>query len=580
MSPRKTERKAASISDVLLRRRLIDPDALRKAEEEAETTRLHLEKHLLRKKLVSADQMTLVLAEYAGMPPVKLKRFTPPDSIVKLMEKGFLAKRQAMPVSRIGASLTVAMSDPFDLSARDDMQAATALTVVPLVASEMDIAETLDRVFPSQSADLSIEDILKQAESDTQITHEKEEEDEQEDIDETLQRSEGAPVIRMVSMILVESLRQSASDIHLEPQEHSLRLRYRIDGILIERFGPPKHLQGAIVSRIKLMSGMDISEHRIPQDGRIKIRALDKEVDLRVNILPTIFGEKIVMRLLDKSSLFPNLAALGLEKMPAQAMQKAISEPNGIVLVTGPTGSGKTTTLYSCLMELNQPEVNIITCEDPVEYQLGGINQVQINAFVGMTFAAALRSILRQDPDIILVGEIRDGETAEIAVKSALTGHLVLSTLHTNDAPSAVTRMVDMGVDPSLLASALILAQAQRLIRRLCPVCKKPRREPPSEKMLKTYNIPASTFSDCTVYETHGCVKCRNIGYKGRMAIMEVLPIDREIRQAIVEKSTASQIARLARAKGMLSLKDIGVSKVRSGETSLEAALRVTGGGE
>ncbi len=568
------------IVDILLRRKLVDREILRQAEEEAVVSRTRLEKYLLEKKIVSDEDMVLALSEYLGIPPVHLARCRPDERTLGIVDAAVLRKRQAVPLARIGGLLTVALADPFDLVGRDELQNLTGLEVVPLIASERDIAETLARLFQAEAPTLGISDILQESAADEQdIIHESLQDESEENIDDLLQRSEGAPVIRMVSMMLIESLRQGASDIHLEPQERALRLRYRVDGALIELPGPPKTLQGAVISRIKLMSGMDISEHRIPQDGRIKIRALGKEVDLRVNTLPTIFGEKIVMRLLDRSSLFPSLAALGLEEAPAQAMRKAISEPNGIVLVTGPTGSGKTTTLYSCLMDLNQSDVNIITCEDPVEYQLPGINQVQINSFVGMTFGAALRSILRQDPDIILVGEIRDGETAEIAIKSALTGHLVLSTLHTNDAPSAITRMVDMGVDASLLASAIILAQAQRLIRRLCPVCKKLADEIPA-KLLKAYDVDPHTFDHCTVFEAKGCVKCRNIGYKGRMAIMEVLPINREIRNAIVQGLTSKEIAAYARQHGMMSLKDIGVSKVVSGDTSLDAALRVTGGGE
>ncbi len=564
------------ISDILLRRHAIDEEALRQAEEESDASRVRLEKHLLDKKLVSDNDMTLALAEYLQIPPVRLAHCQPADSLLKLIEAPLLKRLHAVPLAKIGKLLTVALADPFDLVARDEIQAATGLEVVPLVASEKDIAEILSRLFQDESSTVGIDDILEQAD-DQEIVHEHVGEDDDESIDALLERSEGAPVVRMVSMMLIESLRQGASDIHLEPQERTLRLRYRIDGALVEMPGPPKNLQGAVLSRLKLMSGMDISEHRIPQDGRIKIRALGKEVDLRVNTLPSIFGEKIVMRLLDRGNLKPSLSALGLEPLPERAMRKAISEPNGIVLVTGPTGSGKTTTLYSCLMELNQPEVNIITCEDPVEYELPGINQIQINSFVGLTFATALRAVLRQDPDIILVGEIRDGETASTAIKAALTGHLVLSTLHTNDAASSVTRMVDMGVEPSLLASGLILAQAQRLIRKLCPACRKPMSSLP-EKVLQAYDIPKETFADCTVYEAKGCVKCRNIGYKGRMAIMEVLQVDRDLRNAIVQGLTAKEIADMAKKRGMMTLKDIGISKVKNGDTSLDAALHVTGG--
>jgi type IV pilus assembly protein PilB len=429
---------------------------------------------------------------------------------------------------------------------------------------------------------------MRGADSEVEVGHEEKVEV---SLEEMMESAEGAPVIRMVNMILVEALRTRASDIHIEPQEKMLRLRYRVDGALVERPSPAKSFHAAIISRIKIMSDMDIAERRVPQDGRFKIKALGKEVDIRVSILPSIFGEKVVMRVLDKSALFPSLAGLGLDEVSFKALSYAIDQPHGIILVTGPTGSGKTTTLYSCLQELNKPDVNIVTCEDPVEYQLTGITQVQVNAHVGLTFAAALRSILRQDPDIVLVGEIRDGETAEIAVKAALTGHLVLSTLHTNDAAGAIARLVDMGIPPFLLSSSLVLSQAQRLYRKLCVACRQEVALPVD--VLAANRIDPNLFlreseagqddavrktGYMSIYKAVGCPKCNGTGYKGRGAIMEVLPVEEELKEMIMKGASSTDIRNKACSKGMITLKECGLRKVKEGVTSLEAALEMTGG--
>ena len=390
--------------------------------------------------------------------------------------------------------------------------------------------------------------------------------------------AEEGPVIRMVNMLLIESVRLAANDIHIEPQEDFVRLRYRVDGVLIERPSLPKSLQSAIISRTKIMADLDIGEHRIPQDGRFRIKTLGKAIDVRVSVLPTIHGGKVVMRTLDSSSLFPSLAALDLDERAHNALSYAIEQPHGIILVTGPTGSGKTTTLYSCLQELNKPDVNLVTCEDPVEFQLPGIIQVKISEGTGCTFAAALRAILRQDPDIVLIGEIRDAETCEIAIKAALTGHLVLTTLHANDAAGTITRLLDMGMEPFLLASSIILTQAQRLYRRLCPVCKVAVR--PDLRFLEDNAVDPAIFEGITLYGPKGCPKCNNIGFKGRAAIMEVLPIDDEIRAAIVQQLMADEIREKAIEKGMIPLQTAGLERVKAGDTSVETALRVTGGGE
>jgi type II secretory ATPase GspE/PulE/Tfp pilus assembly ATPase PilB-like protein len=391
-----------------------------------------------------------------------------------------------------------------------------------------------------------------------------------------LESAEDAPIIRIVNSIMVEALRRKASDIHVEPMEKTLRLRYRLDGDLYEVPSPPKNLQSAILSRLKIMSGMDIAERRIPQDGRFNVKALGKEVDVRVSLLPLIHGEKIVMRILDKASLAPSLSALGLDPKAYESLMYAITQPHGIILVTGPTGSGKTTTLYSCLQDLNKPDVNILTVEDPVEYQLQGITQVQINEDVGLNFATALRAIVRQDPDIVLVGEIRDQETAAIAIKAALTGQLVLSTLHTNDAAGAITRMRDMGIEAFLLSSSVVMAQAQRLYKKLCTVCRHPRELP--LEYLRLNKLEPEFFKGAQIFEPKGCPKCGNTGFKGRNAMMEVLMVDDKVRELILQNADAAKIREQGIANGMMTLKMAGLAKVREGVSSLEEILSVTGG--
>ena len=562
------------LTDILLQRRLIDEASLATAEEKTRATGTRLEKHLVSSKLVSSGDMVLALSDYLRMPPINITHFSPGSQLLELIPRETMAKRLVFPISRCGKSLTVALGDPFDLIALDEVSTITGMDVIPLVTSEDDISSALSRLFAESSLGLDMEELMRDSESEVEVVAEGGNQSEQ-SLDEMLESAEGAPVIRMVNMMLVEALRTGASDIHIEPMEKKLRLRYRVDGALVERPGPPKNLQQAVVSRIKIMSDLDIAERRRPQDGRFNIKALGKEVDMRISILPTVFGEKVVMRTLDKSSLMPNLAALGLDDRAEEAMSYAIRQPHGILLVTGPTGSGKTTTLYSCLQELNRPDVNIITCEDPVEYQIEGINQVQMHPEVGLSFASALRSILRQDPDIILVGEIRDGETAEIAIKAALTGHLVLSTLHTNDAPGAVTRLIDMGIEPFMMGSALILAQAQRLYRKLCQVCKRP--DTVTEEILRSNHIEPELLAGSTIYKPVGCPRCNN-GYRGRAAIMEVLLIDDPIRDAILRGANTGEIRQLGRQRGMVSLKDAGIEAVKEGSTSLEAVLTVTGG--
>jgi type IV pilus assembly protein PilB len=561
-----------NVTDIVVRRGFATPEQIQEVEKLAAGAGTRIEKALIEKGLIQPDDMTLILAEYLRMPPISLSHFTPIPQLMDMLPRELLSKRHVVPLALTAKALTVAMGDPFDQAVLDEIGMLTGFQVVPVVAGEIQIAQIVSKLTQESSKALNMEELMRD-ESHVEVV---EEDKEDQSLDEMLESAEGAPVIRMVNMILVEALRIGASDIHLEPMEKTYRLRYRVDGNLVERPGPPKNLQNAVISRVKIMSDLDIAERRVPQDGRFNINALGKEVDLRVSILPTVHGEKIVMRTLDKATLAPSLAALGLDEKAEKSMQYAIAQPHGIILVTGPTGSGKTTTLYSCLQDLNKPDVNIITCEDPVEYQLPGINQVQMHSEVGLTFATALRSILRQDPDIVLVGEIRDGETAEIAVKAALTGHLVLSTLHTNDAPGAVTRLVDMGVEPFMLGSCLIAAQAQRLYRKLCSVCKKPTIVDP--EILQANHIPPDFFDDATIYQAGGCPRCGGNGYKGRGAIMEVLLVDDAIRNGILHGANLGELREIARKAGMVCLKEAGLSRVRDGLTSIESALEVTGG--
>lgn len=558
--------------EIVRRHAMLGEDALTTALAEVEQNEERLEKYLVEQKLLSGEQVAIVLGEYLRIPPISLRNFTPDASLIEKIGAKTATDHSVLPVARVGNTLTLAMGDPLDLAVIDQVAATTGFTVVPVAAPENEISGLVKNATADSSADLDMAAMM-QADGEVELVEDQGEEDTS--IDQMLESAEGAPVIRMVNLILLEAIRTGASDIHIEPTETRVRLRYRLDGQLVERPGPPKSLQSAVISRVKILSDLDIAERRVPQDGRFNIKALGREIDLRVSVLPTVHGEKVVMRTLDKSNLSPSLSALGLDEVSLKSMQYGIEQPHGIILVTGPTGSGKTTTLYSCLQDLNRPEVNIITCEDPVEYQVAGINQVQINSDIGLTFAAALRSILRQDPDIVLVGEIRDGETAEIAVRAALTGHLVLSTLHTNDASGAVTRLVDMGIEPFMLGSCLVLTQAQRLFRKLCSYCKKP--APVTAEILETNHIDPAFFEGSTIYDPVGCPRC-TAGFKGRGAIMEVLLIDSRIREAILRRANKDEIQDFGVSAGMVTLKLAGLARVRDGITSLEGALAVTGG--
>lgn len=562
-----------SIGAILLRRGAIARDVFDTLVKEAETTGTRIEKLLAERKAVSREDITLAIAEYLDMRPISLAHFTPPPQLIESIPNEVMTHRLAIPIARSGKMLTVALADPFDLVAMDELTAATGMDIVPLVAAESEIAALIAKLTSHKSTGIDMESVM-QDESELEVV---ESDKDDVNLEEMLETAEGAPVIRMVNMMLIEALRTGASDIHIEPMERSVRLRYRIDGKLIERPGPPKNMQNAVISRIKIMSDLDIAERRRPQDGRTHIKGMGKEVDLRISVLPTVHGEKIVIRTLDQSTLLGGVDNLGLDPVSLKAFKYALDQPNGIILVTGPTGSGKTMTLYSCLQDLNQLDTNIITCEDPVEFQIPGLNQVAINADVGLSFAAALRSILRQDPDKILVGELRDYETAHIAIEAALTGHLVLATLHTNNSAQAVTRLIDMKIEPFMLGSSLILAQAQRLFRRLCTACKQACEI--NAEILEANQIDPEFFKDSVVYAAKGCPRCNGIGFKGRGSIMEVLLVTDEIREAILRNAPATELMKLARKNGLRTLKEAGLYRVKEGVTSLEVALEVTGGG-
>ncbi len=516
------------------------------------------------------------LASQFGMDTINLADYRVPDEVVALMPRHIARRYKVVPVYKHDNTLTVAISNPLDVDTVDSLRYILKMNVEPVVAARDDIEASLQRYYGS--ADDTVENMLQEiteGEVDVAVlsktTASK--------VDEGGPAAEvDAPIIKLVGLVIMEAYRNRASDIHIEPLERRLRVRYRIDGVLQEVDSPPKRLQASIISRLKIMANMSIAEKRIPQDGRIQIPVMGKTLDLRVSSLPTNHGESIVMRILDKSSLLLGLGDLGFFSDDQEKMEKLISLPDGILLVTGPTGSGKTTTLYACLNSINKPDRKIITVEDPVEYQLGGINQVQVNADINLTFAAALRSILRQAPNIIMIGEIRDLETANIAVQASLTGHLVFSTLHTNDAPSAVTRLIDMGVKPFLVASSVRAIMAQRLMRRVCKQCKEP--YSPSEYEMQILGLRAEELKNATIFKGRGCPDCSRTGYRGRMGIYEVFTLDESVRQLIYERVPSNVLRNRARELGMRTLREDGVRKILAGITTPEEVISITQGDE
>jgi len=520
----------------------------------------------------------------SGAPALDLFTMQVDMVVIRLIPEETARKHQLLPLQRAGATLKVAMADPSNFLAIDEIRFMTGLTVEPIVAPAAAVREAIERhygsvevVEPQQQVDQALIGFIDEEEAES-VELEEEIDDGSFNLAEMEKAAEGAPVIRLVNHILTDAVRRGASDIHMEPYEREFRVRLRVDGILQPVMTPPLRMRDALISRVKIMAKLDIAEKRLPQDGRILLRlnheGKKKQIDLRVSVLPTLHGEKVVMRLLDKENLRLDMTQLGFEPESLAKFQKAIFKPYGMVLVTGPTGSGKTNTLYSSIAQLNKPETNILTAEDPVEFQISGINQVQVREQIGLTFAAALRSFLRQDPNIILVGEIRDFETAEIAIKAALTGHLVLSTLHTNDAPSTVSRLMNMGIEPFLVATSVHLICAQRLVRRLCPACKVP--ENPGQKALLSAGFTNEELRKVKVYGPKGCPKCLDRGYKGRVGLYEVMEIGEEIRDLILAGGSAIDLRRKSIERGMVTLRRSGLAKVMEGTTSLEEIIRET----
>jgi len=523
---------------------------------------------LVEEGLITQAELMNVLARGLAIPPMNLSRYRPDPSLADIVPEQTARQYRLVPVSKIGSRLSVAMADPLNILALDDLAMLTSLEISPILASEQDVEGAIRQLYqhPSEPLDALLED------AEGGQVREEEAAEEVVDLSALGLAGKKAPIVKVVDMMIAESLRARASDIHVEPYEGEVRVRYRIDGVLQEAFRLPKRHQNPFLTRLKILSNMDITESRLPQDGRFKVRCEGKEIDFRVSALPVSSGNKIVMRALDKSNLSVNLDQLGFLPSSLKAFKAAISRPYGLILVTGPTGSGKSTTLYSVLNQMNEPGRNILTVEDPVEYQVDGITQVQVNPDIGLTFASVLRTFLRQAPDVVLVGEIRDGETADIAIKASLTGQIVLATLHTNDAPSAVTRLVDMGVDPFLLSSSLVFVAAQRLCRQICPRCKTV--DSLSENKLKQLDVKLP--KDVKLFRGKGCAACRETGFRGRFGILEAMLVDDAIREKIILKRSPDEIKAHAVSKGMKVLRDEGLEHCLSGQTTLAEVLKVT----
>ncbi len=568
---------AVKLGEMLLKAGMITQPQLQEALEAQKKSGGKLGFNLVKLGFVKEDDITALLSDQYGVPSINLRHFEIDESVIHLVPSEVAQKYLVLPVNRTGATLTIAMADPTNVFAMDDIKFMTGYNVEPVVASEIAIREAIEKYYGSSHA-LELKKVMDEmAEQDTEALELMEEEEEL-DIHKLEQVSEEAPVVRLVNIILTDSIKKGASDIHIEPYEKDFRARFRVDGVLYEIMHPPMKLKDAITSRLKIMAKLDISEKRLPQDGRIKIKmklqGKTKEMDYRVSVLPTLFGEKIVMRLLDKDNLVLDMTRLGFEPESLAKFERQILRPYGMVLVTGPTGSGKTNTLYSSIARVNTPETNIMTAEDPVEFNLHGINQVQMKEQIGLNFATALRAFLRQDPNIILVGEIRDFETAEIAVKAALTGHLVLSTLHTNDAPSTINRLMNMGIEPFLVATSVNLICAQRLVRRICKDCKEETQVP--AQALVEVGFPVEEAGKVRLYKGRGCPNCNNTGYRGRVGLFEVMEITDELRELVLSGASAMELRRKAMEEGMITLRLSGLQKLRDGQTSVEEVVRET----
>ncbi|HEY3381639.1 MAG TPA: type IV-A pilus assembly ATPase PilB [Vicinamibacterales bacterium] len=580
------------IGELLLKEKRISPDQLQEALNYQKANGGKLGLNLVKLGFVKDEEITALLSRQYGVPSIDLAEFEIDGSVIKLVPAETAQKYQILPLSRAGATLTIAMTDPTNVFAMDDIKFMTGYNVEPVVASEAAVMDAIQRYYKlaakgsggngngvgGQSAldfaTAALQDLPQMDASEVEVLEELEEIS----VEALARQGEEAPVIRLVNVMLMSAIQKGASDIHIEPYEKELRIRYRIDGVLYNIMAPPMKFRDPIASRVKIMSKLDIAEKRLPQDGRIKIRfnesGRNKEIDFRVSCLPTLFGEKIVLRLLDRDKLMLDMTKLGFEPESLARYEEAIGRPWGMVLVTGPTGSGKTNTLYSSIAKLNTPDTNIMTAEDPVEFNLPGINQVQIRDGIGLNFAAALRAFLRQDPNIILVGEIRDFETAEIGVKAALTGHLVLSTLHTNDAPSTINRLMNMGIEPFLVASSVNLICAQRLVRRVCKACGEP--VPVPAPALTKIGFGPEDAASVTPLKGRGCEKCNNTGFKGRLGLYEVMEVDDEIKELILVGASGLELRRKAVERGMITLRQSGLRKIKDGVTTVEEVLRET----
>ncbi len=611
---------SAKLGEILVRENLVTPQQLREALDYQRTSGGRLGSNLVKLGMISDDVITAVLSRQYGIPSINLDLFQIEPEVIKLISQEVALKYTILPISKVGATLTLAMADPTNVFAMDDIKFMTGLNVEPVIASEVSIQMSVGKYYSGSTQidifdaafafeadkstarngkngkngksavkvgrgevklnegdlDVSLETFDFQSHDDAEF--EVVQDNEEIDLATLARASEDAPVVRLVNILMVDSLRRGASDIHVEPYEKDFRIRFRIDGVLYDVMHPPMKIRDPLISRLKIMSKLDISEKRLPQDGRIKIKVKiddrSRELDFRVSTLPTLFGEKVVLRLLDKDNLMLDMSKLGFEPESLKKFQRNIANPYGMVLVTGPTGSGKTNTLYSALQTLNTSETNIMTAEDPVEFNLEGINQVQMKEQIGLNFAAALRSFLRQDPNIVLVGEIRDFETAEIAIKAALTGHLVLSTLHTNDAPSTISRLVNMGIEPFLVATSVNIIQAQRLIRRICKDCKEEIHVP--IEGLVEIGLSKEEAATLKLYKGRGCENCLNTGYKGRVGLYEVMEITDELRELIIIGASAIELRRKAIEQGMITLRESGLCKIRDGITTIEEVVKET----
>ena len=562
----------ALVEDGLLSANQIEELLERQKKEGARLVKLLIDKD---KQYVSPDDLAVCMGRVLNVSPINLTRINILPDVVDLVPRETAHNHKLVPVSRLENRLFLAMADPLNVLALDDVKRITKLEITPLIASEKAITDKLNAIDATKTG--SMEDIIQDAqkrsdaEGEADTIESVKESREEVNLDQLAASSEEAPVIKLANLIVLQAIKDRASDIHLEPFEKVMRLRYRVDGVLLDATPPPKQMQLALASRFKIMSNLDIAERRLPQDGRMRVKVSGRDFDLRVSILPTVHGEKVVLRVLDKSNLSASLDKLGLDDGTFKQFKSAIDAPHGLILVTGPTGSGKTTTLYSALNELNNPQWNIITVEDPVEFQIPGINQVPTKKDIGLSFANALRSILRQDPDIIMIGEIRDTETAEIAIESALTGHQVLSTMHCNDAPGAIARLDDMGIAPFLISSSVILSCAQRLMRRICSHCKEPVTYP--AKMFEDLGIDPMVLEGVQLFRGRGCDRCKNSGYVGRMAIIEAMTITDQIRKLIISRASTREMAKLAVNQGMRTLRMVAMDRARDGISTLEQVM-------